>query len=167
MSAHDSEENAHLLTFHFSELPQLFGAKGWVQPLSHDEISNVKRIYDMCQLNMSFKVACTPPQLQFLEWIVRRVRVHSIASFEQAPRSWYGGAGSVVIQQQDFTTPALPLSSSEPQPRHRSRSQSSVSNYSKHLVSYFSERSTHKAQGNDDFLTVMMMPCSVLLQGPL
>ncbi|KAH6606241.1 hypothetical protein Trco_005394 [Trichoderma cornu-damae] len=62
---------------------------------------------------MSFKVAGTPLQLQFLEWI--------------APRSWYGGAGSVVIQQQDLTTPALPLSSSEPQPRHRSRSQSPVS----------------------------------------
>ncbi|KAL7893702.1 hypothetical protein HDV64DRAFT_283117 [Trichoderma sp. TUCIM 5745] len=76
---------------------------------------------------MSFTVAGTPLQLQFLEWIVRRVRVHSITSFEQAPRSWYGGAGSVVIQQQDFTTPALPLSSSEPQPRHHSRSQSPVS----------------------------------------
>ncbi|KAL7920404.1 hypothetical protein ACQKWADRAFT_314798 [Trichoderma austrokoningii] len=70
----------------------------------------------MGQLNMSFKVACTPPQLQFLKWMV--------------PRSWYGGAGSVVIQQQDLTTPALPFSSSESQPRHRSRSQSPVS-YSK------------------------------------
>ncbi|KAL7930317.1 hypothetical protein V8C35DRAFT_312917 [Trichoderma chlorosporum] len=130
LSAHDPKQNAHLLDFHFSERPQLFGAKDWIQSLSDDEISDIKHIHNLCQLNMSFKVAGTPLQLQFLEWIVRRVRVHSIASFEQAPRSWYGGAGSVVIQQQDLTTPALPLSSLEPQHRHRSPSQSPVS-YSK------------------------------------
>ncbi|KAL6810695.1 hypothetical protein GGI42DRAFT_194130 [Trichoderma sp. SZMC 28013] len=131
LSAHDPKQNAHLLDFHFSKRPQLFGAKDWIQPLSDDEIGHLKHIYNMCQLNMSFKVAGAPPQLQFLEWMVRRLRVHSIASFEQAPRSWYGGAGSVVIQQQDLTTPALPLSSSEPQPRHRSRSQSPVSSSKK------------------------------------
>ncbi|KAL6854533.1 hypothetical protein J3F83DRAFT_754831 [Trichoderma novae-zelandiae] len=128
LSAHDPKQNAHLLDFHFSERPQLFGAKDWIQPLSDDEMNDVKHIYNMCQLNMSFQVAGTPLQLEFLEWIARRVRVHSIASFEQAPRSWYGGAGSVVIQQQHLATPALPLSSWEP--RHRSRSQSPVS-YSK------------------------------------
>ncbi|KAK4071438.1 uncharacterized protein Triagg1_6099 [Trichoderma aggressivum f. europaeum] len=130
LSAHDPKQNAHLLDFHFSERPQLFGAKDWIQPLSDDEISDVKHIHNMCQLNMSFKVAGTPLQLQFLEWI--------------APRSWYGGAGSVVIQQQDLTTPALPLSSSEPQPRHCSRSQSPVS--------YFKKR--RFPDGDDDALFI-------------
>lgn len=127
LSAHNPKQNAHLLDFHFSERPQLFGAKDWIQALSDDEISDVKHIYNMCQPNMSFKVAGAPLQLQFLEWMVRRVCVHSIASFDQAPRSWYGGAGSVVIQEQDLTTPALPLSSPEPKPRHCSRSHSPVS----------------------------------------